>query len=75
MGQPEFFGTVNPLTGGTCAPFLAGRIDNTQCTDFLGYTDTDGDPFRGDWARDAQYDIDSLGATLHVQRDARAMRR
>ena len=35
MGQPEFFGTVNPLTGGPCAPILAGHIDNTQCTDFL----------------------------------------
>jgi iron complex outermembrane recepter protein len=65
MGQPEFFGTVNPLTGGPCAPFLAGRIDNTQCTDFLGYTDIDGDPFTGDWVRgDPVYDIDSTSATL-----------
>ncbi|QGN55692.1 TonB-dependent receptor plug domain-containing protein [Novosphingobium sp. Gsoil 351] len=46
MGQGEFFGTVNPLTGGPCAPVLAGRVDNSQCTDFFGYTDTDGDPFR-----------------------------
>jgi iron complex outermembrane receptor protein len=64
MGQPEFFGTVNPLTGGPCAPALEGRIDNTQCTDLLGYTDTDDDPYTGDWARDAQYDYDSLAATL-----------
>jgi iron complex outermembrane receptor protein len=64
MGQPEFFGTVNPLTGGTCAPILAGHIDNTQCTDFLGYTDTDGDPFKGDWAREGVYDIDNTAVTL-----------
>jgi iron complex outermembrane recepter protein len=64
MGQPEFFGTVNPLTGGTCAPILAGHIDNTQCTDFLGYTDTDGDPFKGDWAREGVYDIDNTAITL-----------
>jgi iron complex outermembrane receptor protein len=64
MGQPEFFGTIDPGSGAPCAPILAGRIDNTQCTDLLGYTDTDGDPFQGDWARDAQYDIDSAGATL-----------
>ena len=64
MGQPEFFGTVNPLTGGTCAPILAGRIDNRQCTDLLGYTDTDGDPFKGDWAREGVYDIDNTGVTL-----------
>jgi iron complex outermembrane receptor protein len=64
LGQPEFFGTVDPMTGGPCAPILEGRIDNTQCTDFLGYTDTDGDPFEGDWARDAVYDVDTLAATL-----------
>ena len=69
LGQPEFFGAVNPLTGGPCAPVLAGRIDNSQCTDFFGYTDTDGDPFLGDWARDAFYDIDSWDATLRVEAD------
>jgi iron complex outermembrane receptor protein len=64
MGQPEFFGTVDPRTGSTCAPILAGHIDNTQCTDFLGYTDTDGDPFKGDWVRQGVYDIDNTGVTL-----------
>ncbi|HKZ73967.1 MAG TPA: TonB-dependent receptor [Steroidobacteraceae bacterium] len=64
LGQPEFFGTVNPLTGGPCAPILAGHIDNTQCTDFLGYTDIDGDPFRGDWTRDPVYDSNSVATTL-----------
>jgi len=67
MGQPEFFGTINPLTGGLCAPILAGRVDNSQCTDFFGYTDTDGDPFLGDWARDAVYDVDAWDATLRVE--------
>ncbi|HEV8332578.1 MAG TPA: TonB-dependent receptor [Steroidobacteraceae bacterium] len=69
MGQPEFFGTVDPNTGGTCAPILAGRIDNTQCTDFLGYTDTDGDPFKGDWARQGVYDIDNTAVTLTMNAD------
>jgi iron complex outermembrane receptor protein len=53
----------------TCAPVLAGRIDPTQCTDFFGYTDTDGDPFTGDWPRDNQYDIDQLGATARIEGD------
>jgi len=69
MGQGEFFGTVNPLTGGPCAPVLAGRIDNSQCTDFFGYTDTDGDPFTGDWPRDSFYNLDSWDATLRIQAD------
>jgi iron complex outermembrane receptor protein len=69
MGQPEFFGTVDPATGGTCAPILAGHIDNTQCTDFLGYTDTDGDPFKGDWAREGVYDIDNTAVTLTMNAD------
>jgi iron complex outermembrane receptor protein len=64
MGQGEFFGTINPLTGGLCAPILAGHVDNSRCTDFFGYTDTDGDPFKGDWARKAFYDLDSWDATL-----------
>ncbi|HEY7798823.1 MAG TPA: TonB-dependent receptor plug domain-containing protein, partial [Hyphomonadaceae bacterium] len=73
MGYGEHFGTVNFGTGVppnfTCAPVLAGRIDPTQCTDFFGYTDTDGDPFTGDWIRDNQYDIDQLGATARIEGD------
>ena len=72
MGQPEFFGTIDPLTGGPCAPVLAGQIDNTRCTDLLGYTDTDGDPFKGDWAREAVYDIDSTAVTLTMNADVGA---
>ena len=64
IGQPEFFGTVDPADRRVCAPILAGRIDNTQCTDLLGYTDTDGDPFKGDWAREGVYDIDNQSVTL-----------
>ena len=66
LGQGEFFGTIDPATFGTCAPIIAGRVDNSRCTDFFGYTDTDGDPFTGDWPRDAFYDIDSWDATLRV---------
>jgi iron complex outermembrane recepter protein len=71
MGQGEFFGTANFLTGAppnfTCGPILAGRIDQTQCTDFFGYSDTDGDPFTGDWARDSQYNIDQFNATARIE--------
>jgi iron complex outermembrane recepter protein len=69
MGQNEFFGVVNPLTGGPCAPFLAGQVDNSQCTNFFGYSDVDGDPFTGDWPRDAFYDIDAWDATATLGAD------
>ena len=67
MGQPEFFGAINPKTGGLCAPILAGHVDNTQCTDFFGYTDTDGNPFLGDWVKRARYDLDTWDATATVK--------
>ena len=73
MGQGEFFGTINPLTGAPCAPVAAGRIDNSRCTDFFGYTDTDGNPFLGDWPRDAFYDVDGWDATLRAEFDLGAV--
>lgn len=60
MGYGEHFGTV----GLGCTP-----INPTACTDFFGYTDTDGDPFTGDWNSPHQYDIDQLGGTLRVEGD------
>ena len=71
MGQGEFFGTIarGAFPPVPCAPVLAGRLDNTQCTDFFGYSDTDGDPFVGDWPRDAIYDVDAWDATLRVEID------
>lgn len=73
LGYGEHFGTANFLTGSppnfTCNPVLAGNLDPTQCTDFLGYSDTDGDPFTGDWNSPHQYDIDQLGATVRVEGD------
>ncbi len=73
MGFGEFFGTVNFATGAppnfTCAPVLAGHVDPTKCTDFFGYTDTDGKPFTGDWPKHNPYNIDQMGATVRVEGD------
>jgi iron complex outermembrane receptor protein len=60
MGIGEHFGTAGP----GCVP-----IDPSACTDFLGYTDTDGDPFTGDWVRQNQYDIDQTSATARIVGD------
>lgn len=73
LGYGEHFGTANFLTGSppnfTCNPVLAGQLDPTQCVDFLGYSDTDGDPFTGDWNSPHQYDIDQTSATVRVEGD------
>lgn len=63
QGLTEFFGGVDPLTFGPCAALAAGRIDDTSCTNYLGYTDRDGDPYKGDWERKPIQKSDGWDAT------------
>jgi iron complex outermembrane recepter protein len=52
-GQFDMFGTqslANPLA--VCAPVAADRIDRSQCRDFFGNQNNDGDPYKGDWDPD-----------------------
>jgi iron complex outermembrane recepter protein len=63
MGQPEMFGTFNP-TPGACQP-----VDPDNCSDYSGYSDTDGDPYAGDYRGDFPYDIDQTAQTLLVDWD------
>jgi iron complex outermembrane receptor protein len=65
LGSPEFFGafqTVPPTPGITCP-------GSPLCTDFFGYRDTDGDPFRGSWSIDPRYDVDQLNLTGRIEAD------
>jgi len=63
MGQPEMFGTFSP-TPGTCQP-----PDPTNCSDYSGYSDTDADPYEGDYRGEFPYDIDQNAQTLLVDLD------
>jgi iron complex outermembrane recepter protein len=58
LGQPEAFGTL-------CTPG-SQPVDPQNCSDALGYRDTDGDPYRGDWRGDFPYRIDQWSATATV---------
>ena len=58
LGQPEFFGQLCPLGGAPIDPF--------RCTDIHGYSDTDGDPYEGDWKGEFPYDIDQHGLTANL---------
>ena len=65
IGQPEFFGLAPPVPaepGLTCP-------GSPRCTDFFGYRDTDGDPFRGSWSVDPTYDVNQLNLTARITAD------
>ncbi|HZP12649.1 MAG TPA: TonB-dependent receptor [Nevskiaceae bacterium] len=61
MGQPEQFGSL-------CQPNFT-PIDPDHCSDALGYSDRDRDPYKGDWRGDFPYTIDQLGETLTAEWD------
>lgn len=65
VGGPEFFGLLPPpgAPPGLVCPGSSG------CMDFLGYTDTDGDPYKGEWSVDPTYDVDQRAVTLRVEQD------
>ena len=65
VGAGEFFGAL-PNGAATCP-------GSPQCTDFLGYSDPDNDPFRGDWSVDPTYNVDQLSATLRLEADLGGM--
>ena len=61
LGQPEFFGQLCPLGGAPIDPF--------RCTDIHLYSDTDGDPYEGDWKGEFPYDIDQKSVTANLSGD------
>jgi iron complex outermembrane recepter protein len=69
----EHFGTQDPVTFDVCQPILAGRVDPSSCVDFFGYSDTDGDPYEGDYDLLSKVEVRSLGASLRVAADLGAL--
>ena len=63
LGAPEFFGAIpGPATpaGATCP-------GDQRCINFLGYSDTDGDPFRGAWSYDPIFNANKLAVTGRIE--------
>ena len=52
--QPVYFQHIgtNKIGGGFCDAYIAGKLDPTTCFDTLGYSDTDGDWYAGDYTND-----------------------
>lgn len=68
-GQFDMFGTqslANPLA--VCAPVAADRVDRSQCRDFFGNQNNDGDPFKGDWDPDP-YVMEQGNVTFALEAD------
>lgn len=65
VGAPEFFGLLSPPG----APANLVCPGSSGCTDFLGYRDTDGDPFKGDYSTNPDYNVDQRSATLRIEQD------
>jgi iron complex outermembrane receptor protein len=65
IGVGKFFGTVPKVPGASCPDFAHPG----NCTDALGYTDVDPNPFRGDWNHPTPYDVDSTNTTMHLDAD------
>lgn len=71
MGQYKGYGTFkagSPFV--KCAPFLAGSLDNTQCVDAFGFTNTNPDRFNIDVSRNVPYNVDenlfSINAKMKI---------
>lgn len=76
--QPVYFQHIGTLAspGVPCQAFREGRLDPFTCFDLLGYSDTDGDPYAGDYTDRFDTEInsesnlknDNIGATLLIDK-------
>ena len=79
--QPVYFqhlGTLDVNDPSNFCPSILNenRIDPAQCVDILGYSDTDNDPYAGDYTDDfdtfinseANLENDNVGFTLHIDK-------
>lgn len=62
LGSPEFFGAFPTAQTSDCP-------GKPQCSNFLGYSDNDGDPFSGDWSVDPDYKLNQQMYALRVDSD------
>lgn len=65
LGSGEFLGAfpTPTLPAGVSCPGAP------QCSDFFGYTDTDGNPFRGNWSVSPDYAVNQVNTTARIQAD------
>jgi len=62
LGSPEFFGAIPTGDGASCP-------GSPSCSNFLGYSDTDSDPFVGAWSVNPDYDMDQVITSLRIDHE------
>ncbi|OYU14623.1 MAG: TonB-dependent receptor [Alphaproteobacteria bacterium PA4] len=63
LGAAEFFGAIR----GPNTPASATCPGSQSCINFLGYSDSDGDPFRGAWSYDPIFQANQIAATGRIE--------
>ncbi len=63
LGAPEFFGAIR----GPSTPANVACPGDQSCINFLGYSDTDGDPFRGAWSYDPIFNANKYAVTGRIE--------
>lgn len=72
-GQFEMFGTQDPANPfALCGPVANDSRDNSQCSDFFGNQNDDGDLFKGDWDPDP-FVMEQSNVTFSLKADIGAM--
>lgn len=70
MGQYEFFGAFVPGSPFVlCAPVLAGTVDNSQCADAYGFTNSDDNPYHIDQSADLPYNLNEHSLSFAANYD------
>ena len=70
VGAFQHRGLIDLTTGGLCSAAASSNPTATAgCADFLGYVDTDRDPFEGDFNIEGKFDNDALGVGATITWD------
>ena len=62
LGLPEFFGALPTGNSASCP-------GSPSCSNFLGYSDTDDDPFEGAWSVNPDYEMDQVISSLRIDHE------
>ena len=70
VGAFQHRALIDLTTGGLCGSAASSDpLSTAGCADFLGYVDSDGDPFEGEFNIESEFDNDALGVNATITWD------